>query len=96
MPFRKFIERDFPHIVDTVVPERGLRSKQRVAIMDFHTRNGVRPYPSERYNDDCQYIRWHFADRKIAEMFAAKFAKETRTPESGHPPTCSRVARASV
>jgi hypothetical protein len=75
MPYRKFIDRDFPHIVETVVPERGLRSK-RVAIMDFHAPRGIKPYPSERHNDDCQYIRWHFADREIAEAFAAKFAKE--------------------
>jgi hypothetical protein len=68
MPFRRVIERDFPHIVETVVPERGLRSK-RVAIMDFHARRGIRPYPSERCTDDCQYIRWHFADREIAEAF---------------------------
>jgi hypothetical protein len=73
MPRRR--PRDFPHIVDTVVPERGLQSK-RVAIMDFHARHGIKPYPSERYHNDCQYIRWHFADREIAETFAVKFAKE--------------------
>jgi hypothetical protein len=66
-------------LLRTVVPERGLRSR-RVAIMDFHARNGIKPYPKERYNDDCQYIRWHFADREIAETFAAKFAKETNVP----------------
>jgi len=75
LPRSKFIERDFPHIVDTVVPERGLRSKQRVAIFDFHARRGIKPYPKGRYNNDCQYIRWLFADREIAEAFAAKFAK---------------------
>jgi|SoiMethySBSTD1v2_1073268.scaffolds.fasta_scaffold2454661_2 hypothetical protein len=78
MPRRRR-SRDFPHIVDTVVPECGLRSK-RVAIMDFHARHGIKPFPSEQYNDDCQYIRWHFADREIAETFAAKFAKETNIP----------------
>jgi hypothetical protein len=69
MPHSRFIERDLPHIVDTVVPERGLRRKQRVAIFDFHARRGTKPYPKGRYK------RWLFADREIAEAFAAKFAK---------------------
>ena len=75
MPFRNRIERDFPHIVDTAVPERGLRNK-RVAMKDFHARYGIPPHPRRgRYKDGRRYIRWCFADRKIAEAFAAKFAK---------------------
>jgi hypothetical protein len=46
MPFRKCIERNFPHIVYTVVPERGLRNK-RVAMGDFHARHGIKPHASE-------------------------------------------------
>jgi hypothetical protein len=79
MRYSRFIERGLPHTVDTVVPERGLRSKQRAAIFDFHARRGIKPYTKERYNDDCHYIRWLFADREIAEAFAAKFTKERRT-----------------
>src|SRR5262249_3308476 len=72
---RKFIERDFPHVVATVVPERGLRGKWN-AMNDFHARHGIRPHVRRaRHKDGCRYIRWYFADREIAEVFAAKFVK---------------------
>jgi len=68
---------NFPHVVETVAPGRGLQNK-RVAMKHFHARNGIKPHASEgRYKDGAQYIRWHFADRKMAEAFAEKFAKET-------------------
>jgi len=58
------------------VPEGGLRNR-RVAMLDFHARHGIKPHGIEgRHKDGGQYIRWHFADREIAESFAAKFAKE--------------------
>jgi hypothetical protein len=37
----KAIERDFPHIVEMVVPEGGL-GKRLDAMYDFHARHGVR------------------------------------------------------
>jgi hypothetical protein len=43
MPRYKFIERDFPHIVEIVVPYRGLRGKWD-AINDFHARHGINPH----------------------------------------------------
>ena len=70
---RKIIERDFPHTVETVVPS--LRSK-RNAMLDFHARRGIKPYPWQRYRDGQGYICWGFADREIAEAFAAKFARD--------------------
>jgi hypothetical protein len=36
----KAIERDFPHIVEMVVPEGGL-GKRLDAMYDFHARHGV-------------------------------------------------------
>ena len=73
MPRYKFIERDFPHIVEIVVPYRGLRGKWD-AMNDFHVRHGIDPHPRRgRYKDGCRFIRWCFADREIAEAFAAKF-----------------------
>jgi hypothetical protein len=76
MPRYKFIERDFLHIVEMVVPERGLRGK-RDAMHDFHTRHSIPVHSRDgRYKDGCRYVRWYFADRDIAEAFAKKFAKE--------------------
>jgi hypothetical protein len=39
----KFIERDFPHIVETLVSERGLGSR-RDAMNDFHARHGIKAH----------------------------------------------------
>jgi hypothetical protein len=72
----KFIERDFPHIVETLVPERALGSK-RDAMNDFHARHGIKAHLRHgRYKDGCRYIRWYFAHREMAKAFRAKFAKE--------------------
>jgi hypothetical protein len=72
----KFIERDFPHIVETLVSERGLGSK-RDAMNDFHARHGIKAHLRHgRCKDGCRYIRWYFAHRQMAEKFRAKFAKE--------------------
>jgi hypothetical protein len=50
------------------------------AMNDFHARHGIKAH-LRRCRDKAghYYIRWHFADRKIAEEFAAKFAKERTT-----------------
>jgi hypothetical protein len=75
MPRYKFIERDFPHIVDIVVPWCGLRGKLD-AMNDFHARHGIKVHLKRgRYKDGCRYVRWCFADPAIAKAFAAKFAK---------------------
>jgi len=72
----KFIDQDFPHIVETLVSERGLGSK-RDAMNDFHARHGIKAHLRHgRYKDGCRYIRWYFAHREMAEKFRAKFAKE--------------------
>jgi hypothetical protein len=74
MPRYKFIERDFPHIVEIVVPYRGLRGKWD-AINDFHARHGINPHQGA---GDIKMVAgiWCFADREIAEAFAAKFHAE--------------------
>ena len=70
------IERDFPHIVEIVVPESGLGGT-RDAMNDFHARYCVQAHPRRgRYRDGSRYVRWCFADPNIAEAFAAKFAKD--------------------
>jgi hypothetical protein len=72
----KFVERDLPHIVELLVPARGLGGK-RHAMNDFHARHGIKAHLRHgRYKDGCRYIRWYFADLEMAEAFRAKFAKE--------------------
>jgi hypothetical protein len=46
----KLIERDFPHIVETLVPLGGF-GKTLDAMLEFHTRNGIRALilPSLQY-----------------------------------------------
>ena len=70
----KAIERDFPHIVETIVPPGGL-GKTLDAMFEFHTRNGIRAINSTGRRDENgrDYIRWCFADREIAAAFAAEF-----------------------
>ena len=65
------IERDFPHIVEIAV-RRGWGGT-RDAMKNFHARHGLQARP--RLGDIKSYVRWCFADRDIAEAFAAKFAK---------------------
>jgi hypothetical protein len=78
MPFNKFIKRDFPHIVEIVVPSRRNRRKWD-AMIRFHACHNVQPHRNHgRYKDGCLYARWYFADAELAEAFAAKFAKEGR------------------
>ena len=71
----KSIERDFPHIVETIVPLGGL-GKTLDAMFEFHTRNGIRAINSTGRRDENgrNYIRWCFADREIAAAFAAEFS----------------------
>jgi hypothetical protein len=75
MRHHRSIERDFPHIVEIAV-HRGWGGT-RDAMKDFHARHGLQARPRfGRYEDGGRYVRWCFADRHIAEAFAAKFAKD--------------------
>jgi hypothetical protein len=58
----KAIERDFPHIVEMVVPEGGL-GKRLDAMYDFHARHGVRARLGlgRRNENGRDIIRWCFA-----------------------------------
>jgi hypothetical protein len=69
------IDRDFPHVVEIAVPERGLRNQLK-AMHDFHARHDIKAHPLRRhYEDGRQYIQWCFADLELAKAFAAKFVK---------------------
>ena len=71
------IERDFPHIVEIIVPGSGWGGA-RAAINDFHARHGVQAdLRRGLHKDGIRYVHWCFADPDIAEAFAAKFAKDS-------------------
>jgi len=71
----KSLERDFPHIVEMIVPEGGF-GKTLDAMFDFHARHGLRAINStgRRDENNRDYIRWCFADADTAAAFAAEFA----------------------
>jgi hypothetical protein len=51
MPFNKFVERDFPHIVEIIVPKTG-KSGKLDAMNDFHVRHTIKPHRTHgRYKD---------------------------------------------
>jgi hypothetical protein len=63
-------ERNFPHIVEVVVPPGGLGK-----TLDFHCRHGVQAKRGQGRNTNGRnFIRWCFADSAIAESFATAFA----------------------
>jgi hypothetical protein len=68
------IERDFPHVVETVVPERGL-GKTLGAMHEFHRRHGIeaRTGKGRRDKNGRDYIRWCFTNSRIAAKFASQF-----------------------
>jgi hypothetical protein len=70
----KAIEQDFPHIVEMRVPEGGF-GKKLDAMYEWHIHRGIRAVNSTGRRDESgrDYIRWCFADPKIAEAFASEF-----------------------
>ena len=69
----KLIERDFPHIVEIVVPPGGFGSKLD-AMYAFHTQHGIKPLRGTgRREGGRDYIQWCFADPALAAAFAREF-----------------------
>ena len=67
-------ERNFPHIVEIIVPLGGL-GKTLDAMYDFHARHGIQAKRGQgRYTNGVNFIRWCFADPAIAKSFATAFA----------------------
>jgi len=68
------IERDFPHVVETVVPEGGL-GKKLDAMHEFHKYHKIqaRTGKGRRDKNGHDYIRWCFANPGIAANFASQF-----------------------
>lgn len=66
-------ERNFPHIVENVVPPGGL-GKTLDAMYDFHFRHGIQAKRGQgRYTKGQNLIRWCFADAETAAAFSTEF-----------------------
>ena len=70
------IERDFPHVVETVVPKGGL-DKTLDAMHAFHKRHRIEAHTGKgrRNKNGRDYIRWCFANPEIAAKFAGQFVR---------------------
>jgi hypothetical protein len=72
-PSNKTIARDFPFIVEIVVPPGGF-GKRLNAMHAFHNQRGIQvAHVRHRHEDDSDFALWCFARRAIAEEFAAEF-----------------------
>jgi hypothetical protein len=70
----KSIERNFPHIVEMLVPE-GDFGKWLDAMYEFHARHGIQVQGGRSRRDESgRYcIRWCFADPTLATAFENQF-----------------------
>ena len=70
------IERNFPHVVETVVPKGGL-DKTLNAMHEFHRRHRIEAHTGKgrRDKNGRDYIRWCFANPEIAAKFAGQFVR---------------------
>jgi hypothetical protein len=68
------IERDYPHVVEILVPEGGLGTRLN-AMYEWHSARGIQDQRgrSRRDENNRDYIRWCFADLATAEAFAKEF-----------------------
>jgi hypothetical protein len=71
----KSIERNFPHIVETVVPPGGL-GKKLEAMYVWHQLRGIQAMHGRGRRDENgrDFIRWCFAEVALAAAFAREFA----------------------
>ena len=69
----KAIERDFPHLVDVAVPLGGF-GKRLDGMHEWHRSRGIEARQGRGQRDEGHnFIRWCFADPKMAADFAAQF-----------------------
>jgi hypothetical protein len=70
---RKAINREFPHVVEVVVPANGL-GKRLNAMHGFHTSRGIKACLGRgRREESRDYLRWYFTRAATAEAFAVEF-----------------------
>jgi hypothetical protein len=69
-------KRDFPYIVDTIIPERGFE-KQLNKMSNWYLHHGTRGPSEIKLRDENKggrsYMRWYFTDHATARRFAAAF-----------------------
>jgi hypothetical protein len=76
----KSIEREFPHVVEIVVPPGGL-GRRLDAMHAFHTKRGIRACLGRGHREGSRdYLRWYFVDTTVAADFASRFGGTTRKP----------------
>ena len=69
----KAIEKDFPHIVEMIVPLGGL-GKKLDDMYEWHRAKGIQDRRGRgRRDENGRDFRWCFGDRTIAGDFARKF-----------------------
>ena len=70
----KAIARDFPFVVETVVPEGGL-GRDLDRMYEFHSRRGIRAqHGLDRRDEYHDFVCWHFAELATAQAFTAEFS----------------------
>jgi hypothetical protein len=73
-PSARAIEKDFPHVVEMIVPLGGF-GKKLDDMYEWHRAKGIQDHRGQGRRDEngCDYVTWCFGDRTIAEDFARKF-----------------------
>ena len=65
--------KDFPYIVEMIVPPAGLGERLE-EMLAFHRDRGITPHLGKgRRTRKRDYLRWRFADLATAIAFAVKF-----------------------
>ena len=70
----KAIEKDFPHIVQMIVPLGGF-GKKLDDMYEWHSTRGIEAMRGSGWRDESGrfYVRWCFANLITAQDFARKF-----------------------
>jgi len=67
-------ERDFPNIVELIVPPNGF-GRTLDSIHEFHRQRGLEARRGRgQRRDDQDYVRWCFASRDDADAFKTAFS----------------------
>jgi hypothetical protein len=72
-------ERDFPHIVELLLPEYGFRSKA-IDMVTFHREHGIAiRHGRSRRDDDKFLVRYCFPRSELSDAFRDRFGGERLT-----------------
>ena len=76
----KEIERQYPHIVELMVPLEGFGPTLNI-MHDWHTARGIKSRRgSGHYHKGRHYVRWCFANPEDAKAFQAEFGGKLIRP----------------